>query len=219
MVHWWAADLWNKHPVALISWTFWCFFSVTLHELGHGWAAIRRGDNTPLHAGHMTWNPIVHTGTGGLLLFAFTGMIYGLMPVDPSRMRGRYADAYVALAGPVMNLSLGIVLLILGALWEKFGGNIAGDPVLENVRVFLRIGLALNATLFLFNLMPVPPLDGSRILADFCPPFREFLETDAGKMLQFVGFAVLFFFLSARISAVAIDAAIALLRFTVRLLG
>ncbi|MEK6702908.1 MAG: site-2 protease family protein [Planctomycetota bacterium] len=219
MVHWWAADLWNRDPVALIAWTFWCFFSVTLHELGHGWAAIRRGDDTPIHTGHMTWNPIVHTGMGGLLLFAFTSMIYGLMPVDPSRMRGRYADAYVSFAGPVMNLSLAFVCLIVGALWIKFGGRIAGDPILGNVMTFLEIGLGLNATLFLLNLMPVPPLDGSRILADFWRPFREFLETDPGKMLQFVGFIVLLLFFSRHIASFAIDTATDLLVFTVRLMG
>lgn len=219
MVHWWAADLWNQSPVALISWTFWCFFSVTLHELGHGWAAIRRGDNTPIETGHMTWNPIVHTGTGGLLLFAFTSMIYGLMPVDPSRMRGRYADAYVSFAGPVMNLSLAAVCLVVGAVWLRFGMRIAPDHVWANVMLFLQIGLGLNATLFLLNLMPVPPLDGSRILADFSRPYREFLETDPGKMLQFIGFAVLFLFLSKYISRYAIDTADSLLIFAARLMG
>ena len=106
MATWWVIEAWEQSPVLLGSWVFWVFFSITLHELGHGWAAMRVGDQTPRLTGHMTWNPIVHMGPVSLVLFALLGLCWGAMPVDPSRFRGKHADAKVAFAGPMMNFSL-----------------------------------------------------------------------------------------------------------------
>ncbi len=70
--------------------------SICLHELAHGWAAIRQGDDTPIQLGHMTFNPMVHMGSVSLLLFVFTGIAFGAMPVNPLRFRSRYGQAIVS---------------------------------------------------------------------------------------------------------------------------
>ena len=78
--------------------------SICLHELGHGFAAIALGDRTPEETGHITLNPLVHMGPISLAMLAIVGISWGAMPVDPTRLRGRYAEALVALAGPAVNL-------------------------------------------------------------------------------------------------------------------
>ncbi len=219
MTRWWVTEYWAVSPAFLMSRVFWSLLSVTLHELGHGWAAIRRGDDTPIHTGHMTWNPIVHMGTFGMIMFAMFGLAFGAMPVDPSRLRGRYADAYVSFAGPIMNLSLAVVCLVACALWKKYGLTLEPTPFATNLGLFLLVGMMTNTALFLFNLVPVPPLDGSSILADFSTAYRNFLITEHGKMFAFIGFPVLFLFVGKYVVYAAQDASLWMLAHTIKLLG
>ena len=72
-MNWWVHDLYaSGRIVELVSWIFWVLLSITLHELGHGWMAIREGDRTPIELGRMTMNPLVHMGHFSLLLFALS---------------------------------------------------------------------------------------------------------------------------------------------------
>lgn len=201
MPNWWVSQaLEIGGAVSLVSWIVWVIGSIILHELGHGWAAIRSGDRTPIETGHMTWNPMVHMGATSLIVFALFGFTWGLMPVNPSRFRGRYDDAIVAAAGPAMNFGLAVACLVLSGVWEGaatglwFGGN--GLPVhfYENVRMFLRVGVIINVMGVMFNLIPVPPLDGSRVLASVFPPFGRLLGHERGQMIALIAFAVLFIF-------------------------
>ena len=90
MTGWWMSDMWqNGQSVELVSWVWWVIFSICLHELGHGVAAIWEGDDTPIRTGHMTWNPLVHMGGMSLLIFALVGFAWGLMPVNPGNFRHR----------------------------------------------------------------------------------------------------------------------------------
>jgi Zn-dependent protease len=167
---WWVADLANSGQyVQLISWIFWVIFSITLHELGHGWAALRQGDRTPEITGHMTWNPWIHMGPISLLMFAIIGICWGLMPVDPSRFRdGRLGRAKVAAAGPAMNFGLAFISAVLMGVVVAIGSRAGGMPsggLLDNLATFFFVGGFLNIALALFNLIPAPPLDGSNILA------------------------------------------------------
>lgn len=193
-MHWWVTDMWKTDPALFIAWTVWVIFSICLHELAHGWAAIRRGDRTPIETGHMTWNPVVHMGAMSLLIFAFLGIAWGAMPVNPSRMRGRYADAFVSFAGPAMNFGLAILSslgMALVANWVK-SHYPAGDAPLQlrNLLTFFWVGASANCVLAVFNLFPIPPLDGSRILADFWPRFRGWIED---QRLMLLGLAVVIF--------------------------
>lgn len=165
--------------------------SVVLHELAHGWIAVRLGDDTPIHSGHMTGNPLVHMGPISLAFVFLTGLGWGAMPVDHTRLRGRYAGAQVALAGPAMNLFLAAIALAALSMWE-FHHPVAGSPASESGRTFLHVFGLWNVMLGMFNLAPVPPLDGSWILSDFCRPYREFLREHEDKTwLMFAGYWVL----------------------------
>lgn len=198
---WWVHEYWNASPAFLVSWVVWAIGAVVLHELGHGWAAIRFGDRTPIETGHMTWNPAVHMGTMGMIVFAVIGLPFGAMPVDPSRMRGRHAESLMSLAGPMMNLALAAGALVAGMIWMGVGGGHwipsvhANEPLYSNLVLFFRVGLWLNMLLMVFNLVPVPPLDGSRIVAHYSPPYRRFFfETENGRWVGLGLFLLLFFF-------------------------
>ncbi|MDX9912345.1 MAG: site-2 protease family protein [Phycisphaerales bacterium] len=193
---WWVATLWNENPVLVISWVFWIIFSICLHELAHGWTAIRLGDRTPIDSGHMTWNPLVHMGAWSLVMFAMIGIAWGAMPVDPTRLRGRHADAMVAGAGPATNITLALIALALLTAWVPIAGGLVWsgvrveDQAFANVVWFLRLGIMLNVALAAFNMIPVPPLDGSRVLASFSRWYDNLFrgEHAAGiAMVLFVG--------------------------------
>lgn len=179
-----------------VSWAFWMISSIVLHELGHGIAAVRLGDPTPVHRGHMTWNPVVHMGWMSLIMFALVGIAWGAMPVDPSRLRGRHGETIVVAAGPAVNLALFVITLVLLIAAEAL---LPSTRFADNLRVFLFVGAALNLTLVLFNLLPVPPLDGSRILAQYWSRFREFISSEQGAVVSVVAFVLLFLWGGSRI--------------------
>lgn len=188
---WWFADLWHQDKVFLASWVFWVIGSICLHELSHGWMALRFGDRTPVERGHMTLSPVVHMGWMSLLVFFLVGIAWGAMPVNPSRMRGRNAPIYVALAGPGMNVALAAGCIILGGLW--FGLLMPSETrLIENIATFFLVGGMLNVVLAIFNLLPVPPLDGSRVLAEVSGEYRRLLHHPNAPMFMLVGLLVLF---------------------------
>lgn len=199
MSSWWVSDILAVPggTVILVSWVVWVIGSIVLHELGHGWAALACGDDTPRDTGHMTWNPVVHMGWPSLLVFAIIGIAWGAMPVNPARFRGRFDDALVSLAGPMMNVLLATAALLLNCVWIAGAGGYwlpiaVPDAVFSNVQVFLTLGVKLNIVLALFNLLPVPPLDGSRVIGAFVPAFRAFTMTPAGMMVGLVAIVLLF---------------------------
>lgn len=206
MSGWWITDYLNNPDINGAVWVVssivWVVFSICLHELAHGWTAIRLGDDTPVVTGHMTWNPMVHMGGYSLVIFVLIGIAWGAMPINPSRLRGRYAESVVALAGPVMNLLLAALALVLLILWVPLaqGQLIASvsvpEPLATNMRTFLFLGAMLNTVLMLFNLLPVPPLDGGRIALDIFPPYRRVLVNDTGRWVVLGVFLLFFIFVS-----------------------
>lgn len=202
---WWVSDVWNgssNGPVMVVSWIVWVVFSIVLHELAHGWAAIKLGDETPRWSGHMTWNPLVHMGGFSLIALAIFGIAWGAMPVDESRLRGRHGVALVAAAGPAMNLALAFIALVLLVLWLPLAsGTLIGsvsvpEPLRTNLTLFLERGALLNIVLMLFNLIPAMPLDGGRIAAEYIQPYREFVRSENGMWISF-GIMILFFYFGA----------------------
>ncbi len=162
--------------------------SIVLHELAHGWMAIRLGDDTPIRLGRMTGNPLVHMGPWSLLALAIAGIAWGQMPIDPSRLRGRYGGTKVALAGPAMNLLLAVVCLTAFAVWVGLGGNATDGTVAGNGQQMLWIGGMINLVLMCFNLMPIPPLDGSHVAADLSAGYRRFVSDPANQGALMIGF-------------------------------
>ncbi|MFN0131383.1 MAG: site-2 protease family protein [Phycisphaerales bacterium] len=211
-MHWWVAELWQDNPVLLASWVFWVISAIVLHELAHGWAAILCGDDTPRRLGHMTINPLVHMGQTSLIMFALVGIAWGAMPVDPRNFRPRFGESIVAFAGPFMNLCLAVFSLVALVLWQGLAcggwtfGSTLDEPLRGNGFLFFNIGVMLNLVLAAFNLLPVPPLDGGRILADLVPPYRRLWNSQQGQMAALVAFVLLFMFGSEVIFDAAGDA-------------
>jgi Zn-dependent protease len=144
--------------------------SIGLHEFGHAWVADLRGDPLPRLQGRVTLNPFAHTDPIGTIaipaLMIFLSPGFGLIgwgkPVQvslPNPRTRRVDDLLITLAGPAMNLVLCVVLALIGGLGGVRAESVAG----QNFAQFLVMGIYLNAGLIAFNLIPIPPLDGSRV--------------------------------------------------------
>lgn len=167
--------------------------SITLHELAHGFAALRLGDMTPKASGHWTVNPVVHMGLPSLVMLLVFGIAFGAMPIDPTRLRGRYAEAIVAFAGPLSNLLLALLGATALGVWQlSVDGQIHG-VMQENLREFLFVFSVVNLALAMFNMIPLPPFDGANVLAGFVAPYRRWLHSIRDPMV-FMGVLVLIFF-------------------------
>jgi Zn-dependent protease len=126
-------------------------------------------------------------------MFALVGIAWGAMPVNPSRFRRRYDDAVVALAGPLMNLSLFITCIVacvgVVLIRDKYQVTWGTDAFL-----FFIYGALLNFALMVFNLLPVPPLDGSRIMANVFPAYQRLLMHPNAPLFTAIGFVVVFLY-------------------------
>jgi Zn-dependent protease len=142
-----------------------------VHEFAHAYVATKLGDNTPSLMGRVTLNPLAHLDPFGSLLFLLAGFGWAKpVPVSPYRMNGdpRTSHAIVALAGPASNILLAI---LFAALYRLTNALLPDAPSLLTSIAFYTFGTAvfLNLLLALFNLIPIPPLDGSRILTALLP--------------------------------------------------
>ncbi len=149
--------------------------AVTFHELAHGFAADRCGDPTARLLGRLTINPLRHLdpiGTLALLVFGFGWA--RPVPVNPENLRRIRTDMiWVALAGPGANLMLAIfcalVLRWAGPLQQAAAAAPGGMSFWEPISLMAAFGLYINVILMLFNLLPIPPLDGGRVLVSLLP--------------------------------------------------
>jgi Zn-dependent protease len=179
-----------SHPLFFFRIVFIVIVSITIHELAHGFAALNQGDDTPVKTGHMTPNPVVHMGWESIIFLCIAGIAWGEMPVNPYKFRSpKLGNILVSVSGPLSNLALGI--LCMGLL-----------AISENIRMiskeFFYLAAETNFVLFMFNLLPIPPLDGFQIFSEFLPElkllndcrFRLFSMTimllipDLGKVLH-----------------------------------
>jgi Zn-dependent protease len=198
-MHWWVTDVIEKRgPGFLVVWCFWVVLSIVLHELAHGVAAIRSGDRTPIETGHMTWNPAVHMGVNGLIAFVLLGVTWGLMPVNPSRFRRRYDDAKVSVAGPLTNLWLALfttaACATMVAMDRRGVIDMSSVQWQANLLECFFLGATLNFVLFALNLLPIPPLDGSKILANFSRGYRDMVDQPQAIGVSLVLLVLVFVF-------------------------
>ncbi|TXF96879.1 site-2 protease family protein [Massilia arenae] len=147
-------------------------FAITLHEAAHAHAAKFFGDNTAYSQGRMSLNPLVHVDIWGtivipIMMYLFTPFVFGYakpVPVDFGRLRNPKRDmAWVALAGPIANLIMAAFWLLFAALLVFFGVNEAFP------RRMAEAGILTNLLIMAFNLLPIPPLDGGRVLTSMLP--------------------------------------------------
>ena len=147
--------------------------SVVIHEVSHGYAAYLMGDTTAKNAGRLTLNPLAHLDFMGslivpLLAYLSAGFMFGWakpVPYNPYNLKNqKYGDAIVAVAGPASNL---LVALIFGLL-IRFTFPYLGYAGIDFIKIVSLI-VQINLILAIFNLIPIPPLDGSKILFTFLP--------------------------------------------------
>jgi Zn-dependent protease len=154
--------------------------AITAHELAHAYIALRYGDPTAKLAGRITLNPISHLdpyGTLALILSSMAGMGIGWarpVPVDPRYLRDPRKDMiWVSLGGPAANISVALILsIVLHIILLVFQGKPVGPTtrfVVEPLVSMLVFGVQINIVLAIFNLLPIPPLDGSSILSGLLP--------------------------------------------------
>lgn len=141
-----------------------------LHEFAHGWMAKKCGDDTAEVSGRLTVNPIAHIDPIGSVLLILCGFGWAKpVPINPARMRNpRRSVIWVSLAGPVSNLIAALVGMILMQITLPFL-NASGSQILTSIFYLLQSFVTVNIGLALFNLIPVPPLDGSKVLMCLLP--------------------------------------------------
>ena len=195
--------------------------ALTLHELAHGYVALRFGDETARWAGRLTLNPIKHMDPLGTFFILF-GMITRApvigwakpVPVNPHNLRRPHTDMiWVALAGPAMNLALA-TLSALALRWFPSPQWWAGSPVAISIAIpvigMLKASLLINVGLAIFNLIPIPPLDGSRVLNGVLPRRQAIIFSQ----LEPYGFIILLvLFMSGAIQQVIYPLILGTLRF------
>ena len=161
-------------------------FSVIAHEYAHGYAALKQGDTTAYSLGRLTWNPIKHIdpfmtillplvlwfGSGGKMLLGGAKPV----PVNPRNYRNfKRGDVIVSLAGVFTNLLIAIACVTLIPVIGLAGGLAAAvEPSAGILQAMMKIGVRLNMLLVAFNLIPIPPLDGSHVMKYLLPPSWSF---------------------------------------------
>lgn len=150
--------------------------AISLHEYAHALAADLQGDRLPRAMGRLTLNPVRHLDPLGTLCIFLVGFGWG-KPVEFRRQAlssERFGAAFVAVAGPLMNLALAFfAAVILGFLGRGVADLRLGEGLGGQFALFLEIFVAINVLLAVFNLIPLPPLDGSRLLTIFLPPSKQ----------------------------------------------
>jgi Zn-dependent protease len=161
--------------------------AISAHEAGHAWMSYKFGDDTARLLGRITLNPVAHTDPIGTLLIPIVGFVLGSMggavaripligwgkptPVNPLRWHNKdLANIMVSLAGIFANLILALIgFVIFKAILMMGGFGIISESLRDPVRIFLVYLLTMNVSLAIFNLLPFPPLDGSKILYSILP--------------------------------------------------
>jgi Zn-dependent protease len=158
-------------PFLYFGWITFVVFSICCHEYAHAATALRFGDDTAARNGHLTLNPLVQMGIQSLIMLALFGLAWGAVPVNPVAVRSAPKRALIALSGPLTNLLLCLIFSLLLVIADAVGNPSAVH--------FLLLGGAVNGMLFVFNILPVPALDGFAVVSAFHPAFDRFAQKHA----------------------------------------
>lgn len=172
------------HPAIMALWVLPFLMAVVFHEWAHGYAAERFGDDTARAAGRLTLNPFAHVDSVGTLLvpgfLLLTGapILFGWakpVPVAFHRLRNPMRDmVYVAAAGPAMNIALAVASAAVLAVLDRGPGMGAvesgtGLSIAQPLAIMCELSIRLNVLLAVFNMLPIPPLDGGRVAVGLLP--------------------------------------------------
>ncbi len=165
--------MFDLDPQTLISRIFILIIALTVHEFAHAWSATLFGDETPRQYGRLTLNPLSHLDIMGSLMLLIAGFGWAKpVPVNPYVLNRRSPSAlmWVSLAGPMSNFLLaGLAAIPLRFGWISFNSG-SSLGILPSPYVFLIEFIFINLILMLFNLIPIAPLDGDKIVEYFAPP-------------------------------------------------
>ena len=152
------------NPLLILPWLVAIILAISLHEFSHALAGYLQGDDTAQAAGRLTLNPFAHLDWIGLLLLVLVGFGWGKpTPYNPYNLKfPKWGSALVGLAGPVSNLLMALISLTIFKLLGFHSLNWTSATSL--LQVFLLMMIELNIMLCIFNLIPIPPLDGSKFL-------------------------------------------------------
>lgn len=166
-------------------------FGITIHEYAHGLVALWRGDKTAQHAGRLSFNPVAHLDPIGTLMLCFSPFGWAKpVPVDFRNLKNPARDiALVGAAGPLSNI---LCAGAIGIILQLFAVNGNHVPFFEYVFPILTIAYQINIGLSFFNLLPIPPLDGSNILLSFLPRSRIEPYLRLMQYVPIVFFALIF---------------------------
>ena len=173
-------------------------FSIIIHEISHGTMAFKLGDNTAKDAGRLTLNPLKHIDPIGsivlplsLYLISGGGFILGWakpVPYNPLNLKNpRSGSAFIGIAGPLSNLILATIFAVIIRILNPFAGLEIVAPLL----ILFNVVVLINILLAIFNLLPIPPLDGASILFALLPQKYD----NVRKFLTQYGFYILIFFI------------------------
>lgn len=167
-------------------------FGLVVHEFAHAYVASRQGDQTARLAGRVTLNPLKHLDPIGSLIFLVAGIGWAKpVPVNPYNLKeGKLGDFYVSMAGIITNLVVAFLFALPFRIIQLMGGDIAGvdNVVLE----FASMMIAVNVLLAAFNVLPFPPLDGSKAIGilvprSLWPAYQRYLEIGPAILLGIFG--------------------------------
>lgn len=149
------------NPLLFIGFVLGILSAITFHEAAHAWVAMKLGDPTAKLQGRVTLNPLAHLDFLGTVMLLMVGFGWGKpVPVNENNFRSRYDELKVALAGATSNFLIAILIALIIRL----------IPMSEDLVMILVIMVEINITIMIFNLLPIPPLDGSAILKAILPP-------------------------------------------------
>ena len=172
------------NPISFFTYLVAILLALSLHEYFHAWAAFFLGDDTAKRMGRLTINPLVHFDPIGLFCLLILGFGWGRpVPFNPNNLRNqKWGSAIVGLAGPFSNF---LMVIIFGTLINFFS-------VPLNLFIFLRIFIQLNLLWGVFNLIPIPPLDGSHLLFSLFPALEKYRSFVYQYHFLFLILAILF---------------------------
>lgn len=149
--------------------------ALTFHEYMHGYVAYRLGDNTAKDQGRLSFNPLVHLDPIGTLMVVLVHFGWARpVPVNPHNLKDPKKDLmWVSVAGPLANMTLALISGILLRIIMAGGLSFLSSSVQRPIAMMVNFSLQINIALAFFNLLPIPPLDGSKILAGFLPPEQD----------------------------------------------
>lgn len=176
--------------------------ALTVHECAHAWTADKLGDPTAKMLGRVTLNPLKHLDPVGTIVLFVSGMFGWAkpVPVNHRNLKGRYPMLLVSAAGPGSNLFLAAVFALIFKLF--FAGSFAmivfspspsgGMDIYGPLQTMVVRGMIINVALAVFNMLPIPPLDGSKVLMDLLPPDKAFQFSKIEPYGMFILLGLLF---------------------------